>query len=694
MKSKKFHDRRFIFAVLLTLVVAPMVAGCTNFYNDILDKKKILLLFNSLYNRSGLVQKNAIGPTTSTILRTLDFTPSNINSVFVAKTGGDLTGNGTMEQPYLTITKAITACDVNRQAIVILDSGTYEEKGFAMVGNFKGLYAGLGFQPIIRVLKNNSYFYISEIKHETFITALGHSNQSTTILNDGNVFIVYRDDLDGLKAKYQIIDPDGWTIVVNETALPIPPVLCTASATLQNGNVVIAYDSYAGSSAKFIVIDPGDGHIVKTETSLSTCTTGPLAVLVLANGCIVAAYCDYTNSPNYQVKYVVLDPVTWSIIKTESQISSTSAWFVSATLTKNNNVLFFYGASSTTTKGRIKVYNPNDNWNVVLPETPITAGATIYCTAATTLKSGDILLSYNINNNGPNSGGYIVIDQDNYSIIMPETTFNTQNTFHVASSLMNDGTVFLAYAGGQSGSESIIRYINLAPKVLQHILVSSDAVFNGINFIPDSSVSADSFIRSPLSVINVRWCDFSDNMSSVSGVATEVVTSSGETSIRNCRFTNNADVLHVSNSKVTVADSQFYKNSGLAIRINGSAALPGDIAVDHCDFFNNARGGLILDGNSGINEMIKNSIFHDNGGCGINVVTAVKILNSVVTDTVKNAAMNRCTTSDPLYLNEGTSESDNTDLNLQSLVMGYPEDSSAIGLSDDGRNAGAYDVEY
>lgn len=76
------------------------------------------------------------------------FTPSDDNSVFVAKTGDDDTGDGTSSSPYLTIAKAIDECDPERAYVVVSDSGLYIED-FSDVDNafFADIFAASGETP-------------------------------------------------------------------------------------------------------------------------------------------------------------------------------------------------------------------------------------------------------------------------------------------------------------------------------------------------------------------------------------------------------------------------------------------------------------------------------------------------------------------------------------------------------------------
>ncbi|HPV41665.1 MAG TPA: right-handed parallel beta-helix repeat-containing protein [Spirochaetota bacterium] len=676
MESRSFAFYRFMVMSVIVSTCCIAAAGCGNLYNDILNRNKILIPF---FDR--IIRNNAVGATTSTTLRSLDFTPSDSNAVFVAKNGSDITGSGTMGNPFISINRAIAACDATHQSVVILDSGTYEEKGFEFIGNFRGLFAAIGSKPVVNVIQNNNYFYMSGLKAETTFTTNNMNYLSSTTMKDGNILIVYQDNTDSHKANYKVFNNESWT-VEHQGTLPIADILCITVKSLPNGNLFFAYNGWnAPRNGRFMVINPMDWNVVKEDTSFNTCTTGPLSTLVLPNGNILIAFDDYDVS---QEKFIVMNPEDWTIVKSETVINNTEAWFISAELLHNGNIIFFYGGHAPCT-GRIKIINPDD-WSIELPETAIIAENTIGVSVSI-LANGNILLVYS----NLNQGKYCIIDRDDYSTITLNT-FHTSAMFEVASTVMQNGDIVISYddtADAQQG-----KYIVLSPKLNQHILISTDAELNGITLIPDVAISADSLIHSPISNIKARWCDFRDNIGSITGNNGAALTLNGEIDIRNCIIYNNGSGVVATTDKAIISDSQLYKNTnGYALHINGAAVSPGDITIDHCDFFGN-QGGLRLEGNSG-NEVVKNSIFHDNAGTGISADTPVTLAHSIITDSVDNVIPGESLVGDdPLYVNEGDPAPEDIDLNLRSIFGGFPANSPALFLGDDGRNAGAFDVEY
>lgn len=144
---------------------------------------------------------------------------------------------------------------------------------------------------------------------------------------------------------------------------------------------------------------------------------------------------------------------------------------------------------------------------------------------------------------------------------------------------------------------------------------------------------------------------------------------------------NTADILY----------SQFYRLQG-GLTIDGAAAVPGNININHCDYFANYTG-LKFENNSG-NEKIRNSIFHNVPSESIEADNQVTLDNSLLTSDTINVTENGCIHANPLYINEGASDPAQIDLNLKIRDMGYLATSPAYGLGDGSENAGSCDVSY
>lgn len=90
------------------------------------NDKYIKLDYNPVLN-ADVEYLNAVGATDSLTLRTLHFIPTDINTIYVSKTGSDSTGTGTLLLPVKTIKKADSLLTASKNYIVILDSEEYVE---------------------------------------------------------------------------------------------------------------------------------------------------------------------------------------------------------------------------------------------------------------------------------------------------------------------------------------------------------------------------------------------------------------------------------------------------------------------------------------------------------------------------------------------------------------------------------------
>ncbi len=714
MKEKIRSGCRIIAAVLLNLMLVSVTAGCSNLYNDILDKKK-LLLFPRPGHGNGLVQKNAVGPTKSKTLRTLDFTPSNNNAVFIAKSGNDTSGNGTVEHPYLTIKKAITDCNAMRQAVVIMDSGIYEEKGFEFTGNFRKLVAALGKAPVVRLLVNTDYVEAGDtIVNETIFNITSTSQVRTGKLPNDSCVIAYSEG-DG---RFLIVNNSG-QIIVPEKIFEAGSVEHKSISVLSNNNFFISWGN------QFVIYD-NNGVLLKEKAPFTASGLRNESV-TLGNDNVVLAVQNSTGI----LKFKIFDKNGIELVpeKTVSEKSTNGISLFSLSRFSNDNFVISYFCSR---KGYFKIYNKSGN--VVVPETEFDSlFSNGYSTRTDVFTDDCFVIVYTASDNNAcfsiwspdgenvvakntfitgsagqgqydvnviqgnmfvisisrlsdNKAVYFVYDREGTSVL-DGIVFNESEVLGINTEIFNNGNALIAYR--KSSGYLTIRNLFHAPA----IRVSADSAVNGIKFDAGSSQAYDSLFQCD-AAFSAQWCDMTGLLIYPNTFTGSVLLSNSPLIIKNSRIYDNSNGVNVSSGYVTITDSLLFRNtSDYAFHINGSAAAPGDITIDHCDFFNN-QGGLRLEGNSG-NEVVKNSIFHDNTDNAVNADTAVTVAHSIVTGAVHNMILGESLLgSDPLYINEGASDPDDIDLNLRFLLGGFPVDSPAMGLGDDGRNAGAYDVEY
>jgi len=205
------------------------------------------------YFISGKIAQNAVGATDSTSLRTLDYTPDDMDSIFVSKlTGNDSTGIGTQANPVASINKAITLCDAQHQKVVILDSETYEEEGFEFTGNVKGLYAAIGKMPVYKPVWEESLRDSAEVVPSTIFSNNQASSLSVALLNNGNWVCCYSDDNDSNKGKFVIYSKSGELIVGPEIFETGKTGYCSV-AVLNSGKWVCCYGYGSNWFGNFVI---------------------------------------------------------------------------------------------------------------------------------------------------------------------------------------------------------------------------------------------------------------------------------------------------------------------------------------------------------------------------------------------------------------------------------------------------------
>lgn len=127
-----------------------------------------------------------------------------------------------------------------------------------------------------------------------------------------------------------------------------------------------------------------------------------------------------------------------------------------------------------------------------------------------------------------------------------------------------------------------------------------------------------------------------------------------------------------------------------------SSLAEANILVNHSVFFN-TYGGINID-TALISGNIKNSIFHSDALYDINIVNntgTIYLLNSIYTGLITGleSAID-CKLINPLFVNEGAYGVESVDLHLRTVYLGYPQNSPAFQLADDGSDSGAYIMNY
>ena len=173
----------------------------------------IIKLSHSPVINSTATSVNKVGATDSETMRSLGFTPSDTNSIYVSKAGNDTTAVGTEADPVLTIDNANDLITATKTHIVILDSGTYEEPYIDFDANLAGIYAALGETPKLKPSQTiNSDNYTVDAIETGEISNMDCSYLSCHALSNGEFLYIsttgYR--VTGTSAmEMQKVDKDG-----------------------------------------------------------------------------------------------------------------------------------------------------------------------------------------------------------------------------------------------------------------------------------------------------------------------------------------------------------------------------------------------------------------------------------------------------------------------------------------------------
>jgi len=199
---------------------------------------------------SVVVDNNIVGATKDTEIRTLPFTPTNDNSIFVSKSGSD-SNTGTIESPCLTIEYAVSLCTATKEYVVINDDGLYEESQINIEGDCKGLVANIGCLPIIKPSAIPSNLQLTENATSYMINqkAVTPPYGAQVLLSNGNIGIIYVVNTSGGNStadhveefRIRIYDKT-FTVVISDNQL------------FSGSGIVFSFPQTAWSERDFIVL--------------------------------------------------------------------------------------------------------------------------------------------------------------------------------------------------------------------------------------------------------------------------------------------------------------------------------------------------------------------------------------------------------------------------------------------------------
>lgn len=709
-----------------------------NFHND----KIIKLDYNPVLDAQ-IDYANAVGATDSLTLRTLDFTPTDANTIFVKKTGNDSTAVGTQADPVLTIKKAeslITATKIN---IVILDDGVYEEESLAFDTNCVNIAAAIGKKPTVKpilVTRSISNFLINTLKNHTVIASSGSqygTSPKVTGLSDGNFAILYT-RYDGSSSHYlciQVIDCNG-VIIKSETilrTLTSTPLafsnICTIGtsfvAAVQEEGVDVTYfwvldnlGNVSCASSFSTVIHLSDPPLAVTgvggyddrfaiihlvENPLNTrkiyCSIFTLTGTALVSSQLLSNYafnvgeysCGAVRNPNggfiLFFRTYTTNVCRWIVVDNDGNAVHSNSFaadinWISGVVNSNETSIIF-ACSDTSNNVKFVEYSLAD-YSVIKSLTTVYTPSDSTMINLSEISNGNFVVT-----SGAANGSIYFINRD-WEVLASESISSTNRGFHHAY-CEESNSVFVGFPSASS-PYYIYEYIK-GGLLTDWFTFSSDITINGLTFNDDEK-HRWRYIYSSSGNLKIKWATFENitrpdykDSDNYTRFIIDAVTASVE--ISNCSFIHNNAGINITSNSVLIRYCQFFKQLlNSAIKVIGSGT---GIIISHNDFLYNYIC-IELEDNAGT-EIIKNNIFYTSLLYAIKAETAVTYSHSVENSVSLNATPGtQVIRSNPHYVNDGYVTLADMDLTLKSRELGYRFESPAIGIGDDLKNAGS--LEY
>jgi hypothetical protein len=695
---------------------------------------------------------NAVGATDSTTLRTLDFTPSDTNTVYVAKTGSDSTGTGTAANPVLTIKKAESLITAVKCNIVILDDGVYEEESLAFDTNCRNIAAAIGKKPTIKPVSALVGFTADNYYHDTpvplFMTEdITYSNimgggTSGAHLSNGNTVIVFHNGAGSGVVNAKILNNIGVAIAniqLRTYANDSKKIIRVCS--LASGHFVLASGIWDGSSYTniHIAVYNNSGIAVYTNYFSNIRANRGVAVCAL-NGytdrfVVVMSGLDTQGGTHYMImKYdgtiitndtqistnrcennslnVVADPDGGFVVMYKIY-GSTGYWHhinSSGVVVHSGTVIGGELYSNAVVFGNKIVFVANNSSNNIylveydLTSHAVTKSPSIITTLSSSAQPSIVRLSNGVFciTAGQTPGRLFHVTPD-WDLISSVETYDNIEIGEVSGDALGLNNRFeLVY---DSTNERVFCFYNQLNTFDLYLTIKggylidwwsfTDSIaLNGIIF-GNSNKRIKRYIQIAGNSAILKWC----NLINVSrgdyrdgdNYLLYAVTSFATTNqINNCKILQNDAGFKITSDNVSVQNSQFYKQLlGAAVHVIGAGA---GIIVNHNDFLYNYVS-VKLEDNNGL-EVLKNNIFYTSLLYSIQAETVVTYTNSVENAVSFNATAGaQVIRSHPHYINDGYVSLEVMDLVLKSRELGYRFESPAMRLGDDLKNAGSVEFE-
>lgn len=307
-----------------------------------------------------------------------DFTPSNVDCIFVSSAGDDSTGTGDSATPYKTIAKGIDETTATRQVVIYDDSGDINEDLTSCdFTYFNGLYVTegntatlstrqLGFAPSdsnsIYVSKDGddgdagtaaapkltiagAYAALSGAKTHIVIADSGTYEEPGIELDGSTCVGLY--GIPNQTPKYIPTDWEGGTDytaaakMYDDIIIPISTALSYV-LPIDNGRFLILKKTDQGGGTYNLEADiyslPGDVLYTSTlVTSGAGLSANSARAALLDDGNIYVVYMSYDGSGNYKLYGIVINQIL-AVITAKHEIGSAYSGNCDLVKLSNNNV--------------------------------------------------------------------------------------------------------------------------------------------------------------------------------------------------------------------------------------------------------------------------------------------------------------------------------------------------------------------
>lgn len=719
-------------------------------------KDKVIKIEYNPSNIYDIENLNIVGAD-ATVTDRYDFVPDDDNSIFVNKNGSD-SNTGTESSPVLTITKAITLCDSNKRNIVITDSGTYEETELYLNTYIDRIVAKEGCKPTIKPVNNTSAQHIEDLNVLIGATKLDKSLSGYTIVRilqtseNKLIFLLKKIDGTTINHYYYIYDLET-TTTLKDITLFISNTTSNGTVDIdielaEDGGFIFVWGKKNGADAEIWAQKRYGAEynyeIKKGSTKILSVNPSPTDPVSIQVKCAIMPNTNYAIVFNLLSVYGAYYYNTGGLFQMDNDLS-----YVSST----NVTLYSYSDDTNTYSPRPQVFN--DNRILVACNRSSTLYYGIYNNNTTIVswtsigsytwndvqRVGDnVAIAYSSGNNryfklfnssgstlattnystqnmngisivADNSGGFNIVGK-NAAVSITQLIFNrfsstdgsrlANEIAHTYSTTLDITAIkFMSDANATQGEAYFVGYSGTNYYYLQYtnymhdgIIIVKDIELNGVELNGDNYNLK--YLLRGTGDITFKYCTMHAKKSGLYEANKVLAKITGGVKIYNSKLYYSDEGITCISANDIIAEYSIFYYIMYNYVFNLSCETTKTITINKCTFFNN-YGGIKID-TAYYTGTVKNSIFHYHSANDIYVTNNIGTIDVSYTCYTGNMSgvdtITYSKTINPLFVDEGIYNIDNVDLHLRSIYGGYPVNSPAIGMADDGGDAGAYIVAY